>query len=270
MRVLGEPKSCPSRQMRGGYVRRVALAASFCLALTAAASAMEEPVQQAGLASPGRGGCADVALVLAVDASGSIDDREYRMQQVGYASAFRDEAVQIALRAAGIVDVAAVVWGDSDFAPQIVPFHRIASVKDAQGFADRLQSMGRTTTGNTGLGSGIDHALNLLDDPTVCAARKIIDVSGDGRQVYFRGRMGMVTPLHARERAEEMGVTINALAILSREPDLEDYYRSRVITGAGAFVTVAGGFHDFGTALIDKLVRELMAGLPSCGRPDCG
>lgn len=214
--------------------------------------------------------CADVALVLSIDASGSIDDREFLMQQYGYAAAFRDPMVQVALDAAGIVDVAAVIWGDSDFSPQIIPFHRIAGASDAVGFADRLGSVPRRTTGNTGLGTGLDHALNLLDDPSVCAARKIVDVSGDGRQVYFRGRLGMVTPRDARQRAEAMGVTINALAILSDEPELEAYYRKSVVTGAVAFVARAEGFHDFGDILIEKLVRELMAGLPACGRPDCG
>ena len=226
--------------------------------------------KEPGAATEAGRACADVALVLAIDGSGSIDDQEYRMQQVGYATAFRDDAVKVALRAAGVVDVAAVIWGDSDFAPQILPFHRIATGSDATVFADRLMALGRGTTGNTGLGNGIDHALDLLDDPAVCAARKIIDVSGDGRQVYFRGRSAIVTPAHARNRAERMGVTINGLAIISREVDLEEYYRSHVIAGQSAFVIRAEGFLDFGTALIDKLVRELMAGLPNCGGPDCG
>ena len=214
--------------------------------------------------------CADVALVLAIDASGSIDDHEFDLQRTGYVDAFRNAEVHVALHLAGVVDVAAVVWGDSDFAPHILPFHRIATADDAAHFATAMQHLHRTTRGNTGLGNGIDHALTLLADPAVCADRKIIDLSGDGRQVFFRGRNGMVTPRHARLRAAEMGVTINAIAILSREPDLEDYYRARVITGEGAFATRAQGFADFGAALIDKLVRELMAGLPNCGGPDCG
>lgn len=261
--------TCLGRKTRGtggpaGSAPALAALALSGLFMVPAALASE------GTGSPRTARCPDVALVLAIDASGSIDDREFRMQQTGYATAFRNDAVQIALRAAGIVDVAAVIWGDSDFAPQIVPFHRIATTADAEYFAGHLQSIGRGTTGNTGLGAGMDHALDLLEPTADCATRRIIDVSGDGRQVYFRGRQGIITPAHARARADAMGVTINGLAIVSREPDLEDYYRSHVITGASAFVIRAEGFHDFGTALIDKLVRELMADLSPCGEADAG
>lgn len=263
MRKVGGRMRARLRRALPGYALAVMMTTgSGALAHQAAVEDAAHP----GTSSP----CADVALVLSIDASGSIDDREFLLQQNGYAAAFRDPLVQVALDAAGVVDVAAVIWGDSDFAPQIIPFHRIEGASDAARFGDRLGSIPRRTTGNTGLGSGLDHALNLLDDPSVCAARKIIDVSGDGRQVYFRGRLGMVTPVHARKRAEAMGVTINALAILSDEPELEAYFRKSVVTGAGAFVARAEGFHDFADILIEKLVRELVAGRPVCGRPDCG
>lgn len=228
------------------------------------------PATGAWASSHGLRSCADVALVLAIDASGSIDDREFRLQQHGYEMAFRDETVHVALGAAGRVDVAAVIWGDADFAPQILPFRRLASPRDAEGFAQELGAIPRITTGNTGLGTGLNHALDLLEDPAVCAAQKIIDLSGDGRQMTARGRFGVI-PLHSvRQRAEAMGVTINALAIETDERQLSDYFRKRVITGASAFVMRAADFHDFRDAITDKLVRELMAGVPRCSGPDCG
>ena len=52
------------------------------------------------LAGTAQARCADLALVLAIDASGSIDAAEFALQQQGYAAAFRAPHVQSALAAA--------------------------------------------------------------------------------------------------------------------------------------------------------------------------
>lgn len=56
--------------------------------------------------------CPDLALVLAIDASGSIDARDFTLQQAGYAAAFTNPEVLDAMAGAGMVDVAVVFWGD--------------------------------------------------------------------------------------------------------------------------------------------------------------
>ncbi len=57
----------------------------------------------------------DLELVLAVDASGSVDQQEYALQIQGIAASFRDETVLAALRsgAQGRIAVALVTWADS-------------------------------------------------------------------------------------------------------------------------------------------------------------
>ena len=69
-----------------------------------------------------------------------------------------------------------------------------------------------------------------------------------------------------REIAVRAGVTVNGLAILSEEPDLERYYLTNVIGGPAAFVMVAGDYEDFADAVIRKLIREIV-GNPIAAAP---
>ena len=52
------------------------------------------------------------------------------------------------------------------------------------------------------------------------------------------------------------GITINGLAILNDEPDLDRYYRENVTGGPGSFVLVARQIEDFAEAMRCKLIRE--------------
>lgn len=201
--------------------------------------------------------CPDLALVLAIDGSGSINDRDFALQQTGYAAAFTDRQVLDALAGAGVVDVAVVLWGDDEMAPQILPWRRVASEADAAGLAADIAGMPRRVTGDTGIGSGLWTALDLLEAGASCATRQIINVSGDGKESHGP-RLRHHVPLGvARDRAEAMGVTINGLAITVEGTDLEGWYRDRVIAGPDAFVMTAQSFDAFGAAIIRKLAREI-------------
>jgi len=61
-----------------------------------------------------------------------------------------------------------------------------------------------------------------------------------------------------REIAVRAGVTVNGLAILSEESDLERYYLTNVIGGPAAFVMLADDYEDFADAVIRKLIREIV------------
>jgi hypothetical protein len=204
---------------------------------------------------PAAADCADLALVLAVDSSGSIDAADYALQRQGYALAFADPTVQAALDAAGTVDVAIVLWGDSEMAPQVYPWQRITTPADASQVAATLLYAPRHVTGNTGIGRGVSAALDLLDGP--CAARKVINVSGDGVETLSPRARSTVPLAQVRERAGAMGVTINALAITRERSDLADWYSNHVITGSGSFVIAVADFDGFAQAIIRKLGREI-------------
>jgi hypothetical protein len=235
--------------------------ASPVLALVlGAAMALAGPVAASGMSGE-RKNCADVALVLAIDASGSIDPKDFALQMQGYAAAFRSAQVQASLRAAGQVDVAVVIWADSAPRSDILPFRRLTVAEDAQALARDLERFPRLEgRGMTGLARALKTSLDLLLAPEVCAERRIIDLSGDGRQVHFRGlRVEEMLPA-IRARAEAMGVTINALAIETQDSGMAAYFRQHVMAGHGAFVLRAATMEDFAAAIVAKLRLELTAG----------
>jgi Protein of unknown function (DUF1194) len=201
--------------------------------------------------------CADLALVLAVDSSGSIDAADYALQRQGYAMAFADPTVQAALQSAGTVDVALVLWGDSELSPQVFGWQRIRKPDDAAQVAATLLYAPRNVTGNTGIGRGVSVALDLLAAPGNCALRKVINVSGDGVETLSPHPRNHVPLATARARAAEMGVMINALAITRQHPDLAEWYTTHLITGTGSFVIAVDDFSGFGDAIIRKLGREI-------------
>lgn len=209
------------------------------------------------LASNSQARCADVALVLAIDASGSIDAAEFALQQQGYAAAFRAPRVQSALAAAGTVDIGVVIWGDTEMAAQVLPLQRLRTQADAMALSFLISALPRQAHGNTGIGRGVSTALDLLEAPGVCAARRLVNVSGDGPETLSpRPRNHVPLPI-ARQRAADLGITINALAIETEVADLADWYRDRLITGPDAFVMSVGGFESFAEAIAEKLAREI-------------
>jgi hypothetical protein len=91
----------------------------------------------------------------------------------------------------------------------------------------------------------------LIGDNGYQGARRVIDLSGDGR-----ANSGLATrPVRAAVLGA--GITINALAIMNEGSDLADYYGTRVIGGPGAFLTTAADYADFARAMTRKLVTEI-------------
>jgi hypothetical protein len=210
-----------------------------------------------GAAGPVEATCADLALVLAIDASGSVKEDEFAMQQQGYAQAFRSSRVRAALSDAGTVDIGAILFSDSERDLQIMPMTRLVRGAGAEELARRLENMPRPIPGNTGIGIAVAAATKLLDAPGVCAHRRIVNLSGDGPESMAPRARTAVSTAEARQRAEALGITINALAIAHEVPDLGEWYRSRLIAGPGAFVIEVEGFEDFSAAIERKLLREI-------------
>ena len=92
------------------------------------------------LPAPGR--ACDLALVLAVDISGSVDEREYEIQMRGLAEGLSDPEVAEALvrnRAA----LTLVQWTGSTRQAVSVPWTRIASPGDVAALAERIEKRER-------------------------------------------------------------------------------------------------------------------------------
>lgn len=200
--------------------------------------------------------CIDLRLVLAIDSSSSIDAAEYGLQIEGYALALRDPRVLRAIDAAGKVEIGVIIWADND-APLVVLLPR--RVDEGHGL-DRLVAelvtAGRVSHGSTGIGRAIDAAATLADHGA-CARRKVIGVSGDGRESR-RPRPESFLPLWlARQRVEALGITVNGLSVGGDDHRIRDYYLSEVITGPDAFALHVEDWTGFAVAIRDKLMREI-------------
>jgi Protein of unknown function (DUF1194) len=206
----------------------------------------------------------DVALVLAVDVSRSIDPDEARLQREGYRSALTDPRVVEVIRGGmvGAIGLAYVEWGGIEYQRLVLPWARIAGLADAEAWSERLAQAPRASLSWTSISGGIDFSRQVLSEAPFEATRRVIDVSGDG--VNNSGGPAE----DARDRAVEQGIVINGLPIVNDRPTfgrippvpLDDYYRDNVIGGPGAFVIVAESFESFGNAVKRKLIREI-AGL---------
>ncbi|MFN4283981.1 MAG: DUF1194 domain-containing protein [Alphaproteobacteria bacterium] len=197
----------------------------------------------------------DLELVLTADVSRSIDDQEFRLQRAGYAQAFRDKRVIDAIRGGGMQRIAVVFveWTGIDLQKIVIDWTQIDSAASAEAFAQKLDDLPRTTYigGGTAVGEALYHAATLFENNGFEAARRVIDISGDGPT--NRGRPASV----ARDHVVAQGITINGLPILGLEPRLESYYETQVIGGPGAFSVPAEGFEDFANAVRSKLIREI-------------
>ena len=196
----------------------------------------------------------DLALVLAVDASGSVDQHRFELQKQGYAAAFRDPRVLNAIRSGLNQSIAATMfqWTGPRLQRHVVPWTVIKDEASANAFADAIQAAPRQLFGGgTSISGAIDYGRLLLLQNPFAPTRRVIDVSGDGSNNSGRA----VTA--ARDEAAHGGATVNGLPILSVEPDLDGYYRDYVIGGPGAFMVPAESYDTFAQAILKKLITEI-------------
>lgn len=190
-----------------------------------------------------------LALVLAVDVSGSVDAREYRVQMDGLAAALRDGIVIEALLHQQAM-VTLVQWTGSSRQRQTIPWMQMLTDADIEGFAARVAEDERVWRNySTAIGEALVIAEEALAQVPHCA-RKVIDVSGDG--ISNEG----VAPTTRHAALALMGATVNALAIETDETDLTGWFFENVIMGEGAFVVTANGFEDYPEQIKRKLQRE--------------
>jgi hypothetical protein len=196
----------------------------------------------------------DLALVLAVDASGSVDTERFELQKRGYAAAFRNPRV-IAAIAGGTrhaIAVAMVQWTGPSLHVEVVGWTRVSDSTSAETLASAIEAAPRRLFGGgTSLSGAIDDGVALLAASPYRAARRVIDISGDGSN--NRGRPAE----DARDEAVRAGIVINGRPIAWIEPDLVAYYRTNVIGGPGSFVIGIDSYGNFADAILNKLVTEI-------------
>ena len=124
----------------------------------------------------------DLELVLAVDASRSIDGYEYRLQREGYARALRDPAVIRAITSGEYRRIALVYveWAASGQQAVLVDWAIIDGKAAAEKFAVALLAAPRRFYDATSVSGAIDFSAKLFGAKGVRGTRRVIDVSGDG------------------------------------------------------------------------------------------
>jgi hypothetical protein len=198
----------------------------------------------------------DLQLVLAVDASGSVDQVRFDLQKQGYVAAFRHARVLQAIRSGPnqAIAVTMVQWTGPVLQVQVVGWTSVGDEKTATAFANAIERAPRQLFGGgTSISGAIDYAATLFPLSPFRASRHVIDVSGDGSN--NRGRPVTL----ARDAAIATGIGINGLPILALEPDLDHYYYDNVIGGPGAFVVAARNYETFADAILKKLIMEIAA-----------
>jgi hypothetical protein len=206
----------------------------------------------------------DVALVLAVDVSFSMDLDELALQRNGYIEAFRSKQLHdaIAKGALGKIAVTYFEWAGGNFQHIVKPWTIIESPQSAIAFAEELGEAQTRRGRRTSISAAIDLGVSLLEQPSIVAMRRVIDISGDGANNDGRS----VTT--ARDEAGAKGISINGLPVMLKQAsyfdidNLDVYYTDCVITGVGAFVIPIRERHQFVEATKTKLVREI-ADLPA-------
>jgi len=159
----------------------------------------------------------DLALVLAVDVSTSMDPDEQDLQRRGYVEAFRSPLVHRAIHAGmvGRIAVTYVEWAGAHprFQNVVVPWTVLETPEDSLSLAERLGRARVYRMAGTSISEAIDFSLTLLASGHFLAARRVIDISGVG----LNNQGPLVT--EARDSAVMRGVTINGLSIMLRGTD---------------------------------------------------
>jgi Protein of unknown function (DUF1194) len=195
-----------------------------------------------------------LALVLAVDASGSVDNRRFELQKQGYAAAFRSPKVLNSIRSlmTQSIAVAMMQWTGPQLHVVVVDWTLVKDEATVNALAAAIEAAPRQLFGGgTSISGAIDYSRLMLVQCPCNPARRVIDVSGDGAN--NRGRPAAL----ARYEAVRDGVGINGLPILSVEPGLDRYYYDNVIGGPGAFMIPAENYDTFADAILKKLITEI-------------
>ena len=204
----------------------------------------------------------DLELVLAVDISGSVDHVEAQLQRQGYLKALVDPRIVRVITGGERrrIAIAYMEWAGAHFQNVVTGWTVVRDLASARSFAAAIAAHPVTTERWTSISTAIDFALGLFRASPHRGMRKVLDISGDGKN----NSGGYLEP--ARARALKAGVTINGLPIVNDRPnpwgypppkDLDRYYFEKVIGGPGAFIVVARGFRSFGDAVKAKLALEI-------------
>ena len=165
------------------------------------------------------------SLVLALDVSGSVDEREYVLQLEGVARALEDPAVRAALLDMPATPVALAIfeWSGGSYQRLIQDWISLGSANDIALVTTRLRVWQRSAAPETtALGAAMEFAVALQDRGPRCW-RRVLDISGDGKNNDWP------RPRTVRASGQLGDMTINALVIKRAPPSIERRFPRRSV-----------------------------------------
>lgn len=197
----------------------------------------------------------DIELAFVVDASGSIDEEETRLQRQGYVDALKNPKVQSSITSGltGGIAVAYIEFAADGCARLSVPWTRVHNVASADAFGQNiLAAPPMFCPGGNAVGEALAFAANSIENNAYKGARRVIDISGDGPNTVGIS----VEPV--RDLIIAAGITINGLVINRPSmPNLEDYFKGAITGGPGSFVIKARDRASFAEAILKKMILEI-------------
>lgn len=200
-------------------------------------------------------------LVLAVDTSTSVDDSEFDLQRRGIADAFAHDDLIAVIEGMGSLGIAVTLieWAGTDSQRTIVGWTHLTNRDSSLIFSNLVRTIPRALSGMTDIGSVLNLSVRELETNHYVGNRRVIDVSGDGSS-------SVGGTAEQRDRAILRGITINGLVIFNHDYDLGAlaeielirHYSNEVVGGNGSFLMTAAGFEDFRSAILRKLIREIL------------
>lgn len=198
------------------------------------------------------------ALVLAIDVSASVSQREYELQRDGLAAALRDPQVAdwIIGPDGNEIEILVFEWGDRTHQRIWVEWTGITDEHVLAVVAERIAAQTRDVKGqSTAIGAALAFASRKLAERSNCPTLTV-DVSGDGKN-NVGPRPRTIYP-----RLIDLGITVNGLVVATQDvAELSAYYHANVVVGPLSFVETAGGYEDYAKAIKRKLLRELVPGV---------
>lgn len=211
------------------------------------------------IAQPAPTNAVDIALVLVVDVSGTIDEGEFILQRDGIAGALASEEIVQAIEqgALGRIAVAMVEFSDYSAVDVVMSWIIIGDMESAQKAAAIVLASPRGgNMQNTSVAGGMLVGIRELTTCPCIPTKLVMDVSGDGEN-NNSDRENSLTMENARAQVERYKITVNALAMPTMGEDVEGFYDREVRYGPGSFLMVAPTINDFAKAMRRKLVLEV-------------
>ena len=212
----------------------------------------------------------DLLLVLAVDVSESINRREAWLQRFGHAEALSDPLVIAAINSGRRrrIAIAYLEWAGPTEQRQVIGWTLVEDRKSAEKFPKALLAEPISGGYWTSISAALEAASRMIVAAPFTAARRVIDLSSDGRNNAGK-------PLGpARKRVLGRGITINGLPVMAMRrnftwppmPYLDLYFTNCVIGGPGAFSELVEHYKDIARVVRRKLIREIAGVPPPIGR----